>query len=258
MSALQLQATKRTEKVNKVRNAEAIPAILYGHGIAAESLALPYASFIKVWRAAGESTLVDVEIDGAQPRKALIHDVQLHPLTERLLHVDLYAVQMTEKMKTKIPVRFIGEAPAVKAKGGLLVKSLSHVSVECLPGDLVHEMTVDITHLDTFGQSIYIKNLVAPKGITILDRAEEPVVTVMRPKTEDELAKELSAETADVKVEDAVKVQEKGKKEEEGVEGADAKSGDASAKGAAGAKGGAASGGKPAAKGGKGGDDKKK
>lgn len=244
MTTLQLQATKRTEKVNKVRNADAIPAILYGHGVAAESLAVPYMAFMKVWRLAGESTLVDIAIDGREPRKALIHDVQHDPLTERLLHVDLYAVQMTEKMKTKIPVHIIGEAPAVKQKGGLLVKSLSHLSVECLPGDLVHEMTIDISHLDTFGQSIYVKNLVAPKGITILDRGEEPVITVMRPKTEDELAKELSAETADVKVEDAVKVQEKGKKEEEGEAGADAKAGDASAKGAAPAKGGSASGGK--------------
>src|SRR3989338_2281224 len=205
MTTLQLQATKRTGKANKVRAAEAIPAVLYGHGVAAESLALPYAAFIKVWRSAGASTLVDVEIDGAQPRKALIHDVQHDPVTERLLHVDLYAVQMAEKMKTKIPIRLIGEAPAVKQKDGLLVKSLSHVSVECFPSDLVHEVIVDITHLDTFGQSIYVKDLVAPKGITILDRGEEPVVTVMRPKTEDELAKELSAETAEVKVEDVVK-----------------------------------------------------
>lgn len=234
MSALQLQAKKRTEKVNKVRNSEAIPAVLYGHGIATESLALPYGAFIKVWRSAGESTLVDVAIDGAQARKALIHDVQHDPITEQLLHVDLYAVQMTEKMKTKIPVRFLGEAPAVKQKGGLLVKNLGHLSVECLPSDLVSEITVDITHLDTFGQSIYVKNLVAPKGITILDKGEEPVVTVMRPKTEDELAKELSAETADVKVEDVVKVQEKGKKEEEpGEAGSAGKAGDVSAKGAA-------------------------
>lgn len=242
MNTLQLQATKRTEKANKVRAGEAIPAVLYGHGIAAESLALPYAAFIKVWRAAGESTLVDVEIDGAQPRKALIHDVQHDPVTERLLHVDLYAVQMAEKMKTKIPVHLIGEAPAVKEKGGLLVKSLSALSVECLPSDLVHEVTVDISHLDTFGQSIYIKDLVPPKGITILDRGEEPVVTVMRPKTEDELAKELSQETAEVKVEDVVKVQEKGKKEEEEGASAQGAAGDASAKGGQGA------GGKPNAK----------
>ncbi len=250
-----LQATKRSVKVNKTRAEEQIPAVVYGHAMTPESLALPYMPFAKAYKQAGESTLLDLVVAGEAPRKVLIHDVQYDPITDRFLHVDLYAVRMTEKMKTKIAIRFVGEAPAVKQKGGLLVKSLHHLSVECLPSDLVPEVTVDIAHLDTFGQSIYIKDLVSPKGIVILDKREEPVVTVMRPKTEEELAKELAVETAEVKAEDAVKVVEKGKKEEEeaGAEGAPAKAGEAPAKG------GAPAGGKPAAKGGSasGGEKKK-
>lgn len=214
----QLKATKRTKRVNHVRAAQSIPAVLYGHGVASESLALPYNAFASVYGQAGGSTLVDVIVEDASPRKALIHDVQQDPVTGRFLHVDLYQVRMTEKMKTKVPLRFTGESPAVKEKGGLLVKVLDHVHIACLPQDLVHEIPVAISGLTAFGQSIYVRDLVAPAGITILEKLEEPVVTVMRPKTDEELTKELAETTAAVKVEEVVKVQEKGKKEEEDIE----------------------------------------
>ncbi|MBI4281814.1 50S ribosomal protein L25 [Candidatus Uhrbacteria bacterium] len=217
---LKLTATKRTKKAVHERNEDRIPAVLYGHGLAAVTLALPATPFLKMYREAGESTLLDVVIDGGTSQKALIHDVQYHPLTNRITHVDLYAVRMTEKMKTKVALRFVGDAPAVKQKGGLLVKNLDHVNVSCLPKDLVSEIQISISGLLDYGNSIYVKDIPAPAGITILDKPEEPVVTVMRPKTEEELQKELAVETGDVKVEDAVKVQEKGKKEEEGEEGA--------------------------------------
>lgn len=218
---LQLNATLRdsTKSVKQLRRTGVIPAVLYGHSVKPLTLAVPYMDFIKAYRAAGESTLVDVALEGGETRKVLIHDVQRDPLTEQLIHADFYEVRMTEKMKTKIPLRFIGEAPAVKQKGGLLVKTLPQILVECLPQDLVSEITVDITGLNDYGQSIYVKNIPAPKGVVILEKSEEPVVTVMRPKTDEELAKELAEETPKEKVEDVVKVQEKGKKEEEGAEG---------------------------------------
>lgn len=248
MDTLQLHATQRTEKSNATRTAGAIPAVLYGHGIAAVSLTLPYTAFVQTYRAAGESTLVDVHVGEGVMQKVLIHDVQRDPVTERFLHVDLYAVRMTEKMKTKVPLQLVGESLAVKQKGGILVKNLDTVHVECLPQDLVHAIMVDLSGLVEFGHSIYVKDIVAPKGITILDKPTEPAVTVMRPKSEEELAKELAVETTEVKVEDAVKVQEKGKKEEEGEEGA-GKEGEKSAKGAAPAgKQGASPAGKPQAK----------
>lgn len=239
---LQLTATKRTKKAVHERNEARIPAILYGNGIAAVSLALQASPFLKMYREAGESTLLDIVIDGGAPQKALIHDVQYHPLTNTITHVDLYAVRMTEKMKTKVALRFVGDSPAVKQKGGLLVKNLDHVNVSCLPKDLVSEIQIMISGLADYGNSIYVKDIPVPAGITILDKPEEPVVTVMRPKTEEELQKELAAETGDVKVEDVVKVQEKGKKEEEGEEGA------AGTAKAGAAKAGAPEAGKPSAK----------
>lgn len=233
METLVLEAQKRTTKVKQTRAAGGIPAVLYGHGIASTSLTLPSAAFEQVYRKAGGSTLLDVMVD-AQPHKALIQDIQHDPVTGKVLHVDLYEVRMTEKMEAKIALHFVGEAPAVKGLGGLLVKNLNQVNVKCLPQDLVPAIEINIAGLATFGQSIYVKDIPVPPGITLLEKPEEPVVTVMRPKTEEELQKELAEETPK-EVADVVKVQEKGKKEEEEGEAgaAGVGAGEKSAKGGA-------------------------
>jgi large subunit ribosomal protein L25 len=155
----------------------------------------------------------------AQPTKVLIHAVQHHPTRPDILHVDFYQVRMTEKLETDIELNLIGESAAVKEMGGILVRSMDKVKVSCLPGDLVHSIDVDIAALKTFEDRIRVADIVAPKGITIMENPEEIVATVSQPRTEAELAslnEEVKVDVANVEVE------KKGKTDEEAAAEGDA------------------------------------
>jgi large subunit ribosomal protein L25 len=211
MSALTLRAQSRTaqgKSPQALRRSGTVPAVVYGNGLKNGNLALNQIEFAKVYRAAGESTLVDLVIDEQPPQKVLIQEVQRHPTKGHVLHVDFHQVKMTEKLHTDIPLVFEGEAPAVKEAGGVLVKNIDHVKVEALPTDLVSEIVVPITSLKTFDDAIRISDVIAPKGITILDQPEEVVAVVNAPRSEAELAE------LEQKVEENVEGVEGVKKEE--------------------------------------------
>src|SRR4029077_3576684 len=98
----------------------------------------------------------------------LIHDIQNHYLTSRPIHVDFYEVSMTEKLKAKVALEFTGESGAVKTMGGVLVKVLNEVEVECLPADLPHNIAVSLEGLKTLQDSIHVKDLVIPAKVKVV------------------------------------------------------------------------------------------
>lgn len=201
MDTLTLPARLRTavgKKANSVRRMKSIPAVLYGHGITNQNLEIDGIAFQKVFRQAGSSSLVDLVIDSQSPIRVLIHDIQRHPTLTSVIHVDLYQVKMTEKLETDIDLHIVGESPAVKEHGGILVRVIDKVKVSCLPADLVPAISVDISQLKNFDDRIAIKDLTIPKGITILDDAETVVTTVTRPRTDAELEALNAAVTEDV------------------------------------------------------------
>ncbi|MBI4276300.1 50S ribosomal protein L25 [Candidatus Uhrbacteria bacterium] len=215
---LSLSATKRTIKgrrTNDLRVAAQIPAVVYGHGFPSDPITLPLRDFTHVYRSAGASTLVDLVVDGTAPMKVLIHDVAFDARSGAVEHVDLYRVQLTEKIHAEIPLHFVGDAPAVKELGGILVKNLNKIKVTCLPTDLVTAIEVPITALKVLDQSLAVRDLVIPAGITVLDQPGEVIVTVTPPRAEEEAPAAAEAEkVADVKV--------VGKEKKEGEEGASA------------------------------------
>ncbi len=192
MERLQLKATVRDlEKTvpSKLRKDGIIPAVLYGHNIKNQSLSLKLADFEKVLRKAGESTIVDLITDDGKTHPVLIHDIQNHYLTSVPIHVDFYAVNMTEKLKAKVVLEFTGEPKAVKELGGVLMKNVNEVEVECLPADLPHSIIVDVGSLDTFQASILVKDLQVSSKVKIITPAEEVVAKVQPPRdVEAELA----------------------------------------------------------------------
>jgi large subunit ribosomal protein L25 len=167
--------------------------------------------FEKIFRSAGQSTLIDLTIGDAKPVKVLIQDTQINPLTDKIIHVDFRQVKMSEKINAEILLKFIGDAKAVKELGGMLVKNMDKIKVKCLPDSLVHEIEVDISSLDTFEKTIYVRDLKVPAAIEVLEHANEPVVNVAPPRSEEEL-KSLE-EKVEMKVED-VKVETEEKKKE--------------------------------------------
>ena len=187
--------TKMGKRSKDERLESRIPAVLYGHDIVAQSISVPRAEFVKVLKAAGYSSLVDMGVANQAPVKVLIKEVQLHPLTTEPVHADFYQVRMDELLTAKVPFKFTGESAAVKTDGGTLVKSMDEIEVKCLPGDLPHEIEVNLSTLVTFDDVISVGNLTMPKGVTALSDARLTVATVARPFTEEEL-KAMEATTA--------------------------------------------------------------
>lgn len=190
MKKIELNAKTREitgKKVQELRENGLIPAVLYGAGQKSENLSIDTKIFKKTFGEAGTSALVDLSIDNNSPIKILIHEPQMDPVTDEPLHVDLYKVNMAEKITTEIPLEFVGESPAVKDLEGNLIANKDAVEVKCLPGDLISEIKVDITFLKTFDDLIHVKNLSIPPTIEILDDPEEIVAQVTPPRSEEEL-----------------------------------------------------------------------
>jgi large subunit ribosomal protein L25 len=183
-----------------------VPTVLYSHGNAAETFWVNYVDFSKMYKLAGQSSVVSIEKDDKKTVNAIIQDVQLHPLNGRFTHVDLYQVRMDEKLEASIPLVFIGESKAVREMGGIFLKTLEEVQVSCLPADLPHEISVDIAKLATFEDHIQIKDISLPKGVEILGDADTVIALVNAPRSEEEMASLDEKVSADVtKVEGVIK-----------------------------------------------------
>ena len=228
---LTLSAKIRKElgkKVKSLRQQGILPAVLYGHKIKNLNLELDLKEFEKIYKEAGESSLITLVIakgkdeaeasslslnveEKKQKFLVLIHDIQFDHLTEKPIHIDFYQPELKKEVEVTVPLIFEGEAPAVKDLGGTLVKNISEVEVKALPQNLSHEIKVDIGNLKTFEDNILIKDLIVSKEVKILKEPEEIVAKVTRPeKVEEELEKPVEEKG----VEEVEKVEKKPKEEE--------------------------------------------
>jgi len=179
--ALTVQARTDEDLAKSLRISKMIPAVVYGHGFENLHLKIDYQTFLRVFRKATYSTIITLTVEGGTEVPVLVHDVQYHPVTDEIWHVDFYAVRMDEKVTTHIALEFIGKSEAVKL-GAVLNTNKNEVEVSCLPGDLVHNIEVDLSVLQEIGDTIRISDIVIPKGIEVLDAEEEPIVTAIEPK----------------------------------------------------------------------------
>lgn len=222
MEEITLKAKERQitgKKVKQLREKGMLPAVLYGSEAKPENLTIEQREFQKVFAKAGSSALVDLQIDDQSSVKILIHEPQLDPVKDLPIHVDLYKIKMTEKITTEIPLKFVGEAPAVKDLEGNLITNKDAVEVECLPGDLIPEIEVNISGLKTFDDYIYVKDLKLPETIKNLGEPEDIIVQVTPPRSEEEL-EEMEKEAATEEKEQIEKMEEEAiaEKTEEEVE----------------------------------------
>ncbi|MFA5777088.1 MAG: 50S ribosomal protein L25 [Parcubacteria group bacterium] len=210
MKKVNLKSKTREEvgngkKLDSFRKNGMIPAVMYGHKIKAQNIWVKYLEFEKAYNEAGESTVIELEI-GDKKVNALVHDIQVDPMTGKFSHIDFFQVRMDEKIETNIPLEFIGESPAIKELGGMLVKSLDEIKISCLPADLPSEITVDISKIKTFDDHIKIKDLDISDNVKVLDDEEMTVALVEAPRSEEELASlEEKVEEDVTKVEGVVK-----------------------------------------------------
>jgi large subunit ribosomal protein L25 len=204
-------------QVKALRERGVIPAELYGHGVANIHLAVPEKDFVRVFKEAGTNTVVTLML-GREKRAALIYDVTRDPLTGAPAHVDFYQVKMDEKIRAKVPLAFVGEAPAVKAKGAIVNRSMSEIEVEALPQDLPHSLTADLSVLDDVGKSIYVRDISIPKSVKVLVEENTAVATATPPApVEEEKPEEAPVDVSAVKVEtEEKKAERQAEKEEKG------------------------------------------
>ncbi len=211
MLALSAKIRKEVgKKVKNLRKKGILPGVLYGPKIKNISLQVDLKEFEKIYKEAGESSLISLEIDKTK-FLVLIHEVKLDPLTEIPLHVDFYQPRLEEEVEVTVPLVFEGFSPAVKDLEGTLVKNISEIEVKAKPQNLPHEIKVNIEKLKTFEDNILVKDLAVPKEVKILKEPEEIVALVTPPeKVEEELEKPIEE-----KVEEVEKVEEKKEEEEE-------------------------------------------
>ncbi len=191
MTKIQLKSKTRDvigKKVKKSRKESLIPAVLYGNKIASRPLWVNYLDFSKTYEKTGESTILELDIDEKNKANVLIHDVQFDPITGKFSHIDFFQVRMDQKIETEVPLEFIGESEAVKANGGVLIKSLDAIPVSCFPADLPSRIEVDISSLKTFNDVIKVKNLGISSEVKIQVDSETVVANVTPPRSEEELA----------------------------------------------------------------------
>lgn len=193
------------KNAKSLREGKQIPLVVYGHGVDNKHLSADAEAFRKTFKKAGRNTIVTIQFENGKDEKVLIHDVDLHPVSGAALHADLYVVQLKEKITTTIPLEFTGVSHAVKNLGGIFVESMSEVEVKCLPTDLVHEISVDITSMEHYGDTLHVSDIIAPKGIEILNDGEETLAVIQAPKEEvvsneapsaDQLVPESAKDTA--------------------------------------------------------------
>lgn len=211
----EISAKQRTEigkRLNSLRKEGILPAVLYGTEVPATPLSVSAKEFEKVFRVAGETSLVTINVEGGKAYNVLIHDVAKDPLTLAPIHADFYAVRLDKPIEAKVPLAFAGEAPAVKNEGGILVKVLHELEVKALPKDLPHEISVDISHLEKVGDKVYVSDINLPKGVSTHAPAEEAVALIEPPRSAAELEELIKAEEAvpaEVKTEREVKAEVK-------------------------------------------------
>ena len=222
---IELKATRREvtgRAVKHLRNEGILPAVVYGKGQESISLQIPMKEFEKTLKQAGESTLVYVQVDDGAAIPTIINDVVRDSLTDDIIHADFYKVNLAEKIKTSVPVVFVGEAPAVLELKGIFVRNVNEMEVEALPQDLPHEISVDISVLKNFGDQVLLKDINLGPKIKLIGDDNEIVATVQEPMSEEELKAELEAPTTDIS---AVELEKKEK--EEGEEEVPAEEGEA-------------------------------
>lgn len=214
---VELAAEKRTmigKQVKQLRRQGWVPGIMYGHDFDPVPLQFEERSLRQVLSSVGGSQLVGVKIEGnKQPEMALIRDVQRDPIRGNFLHVDFYRVKMTERLTAEVPLVITGGSPVIEAREGILLQGITSIEVECLPGDLVDAIEVDLSDLVEIDQGIYVRDLAVPTGIDVLTDRDEMIVRIV-PLEEEELLEEEEVEEELISELEEVEVITEAKEEE--------------------------------------------
>jgi large subunit ribosomal protein L25 len=189
MATVQLSAVTRDSSgkgaARTLRSAGQIPAVIYGHARAPQSLAVPTREFEKLLeRVSAESTVIELTLAGGVAR-TLIRDIQRHPFKKQILHIDFQELVAGEKVSVNVPIVLTGVPDGVRVSGGILSQVMSELTIRCDPVNIPRRIEADVTHV-LIGHSIHVSDLKAPEGVEIMDDADTTIAVVSAPKVETE------------------------------------------------------------------------
>ena len=193
MKAVALKAEPRTlqgkQASGRLRRSGSVPGIVYGSDHAAQLVQLNEHDLVQFLKGrTSEHFLLDLEVTGGQPCKALIKEIQRHPVSHRIEHVDLNAISMTRKLRIEVPIKLIGEPVGVAQQGGVLDHMTRAILVECLPADIPDQFILDVSGLSV-GDRLTVANVVVDKTkLTVLSPPGLSVVAVAAPRAEEVVA----------------------------------------------------------------------
>ena len=174
--------------VARLRREGRLPAVVFGHGLASANVTLDGHEFELLRRRIGPNALIDLSIDGTKPKPVLIHGIDVHPVTRRPLHVNLFLVRMSEELTVEVPIVPVGESIAVSQLGGTLAHDVDSVKVRALPDHLPQVFEVSIQPLVDFDTVLRARDLAVPPGVTLLADPDEPIMHVLPPRIEEVVA----------------------------------------------------------------------
>jgi large subunit ribosomal protein L25 len=188
------------KQVRQLRQKGQVPGVMYGHDYQATPLLFDAIELRHVLARASRQ-VIGIRLAGsAEPEMALVREIQRDPITGRIKHVDLQRVLMTERVTAEVRLTFTGDSPAVRQNLGILLHGVSTIEVECLPGDLVDSIQIDIGGLNAVDASIHVRDLPLPEGMQLRTSPEEMVVRVVPLAVEEEVVAPVTAETGQVEV----------------------------------------------------------
>lgn len=187
--ALAIQERDTAIKAEALRASGMVPGVVYGAKHAAQSISVDTRVFAKLWKEAGETTVLTLEGAGS-PIDVLIREVVVDPISGVPIHIDFYALEKGKKVTVSVPITFVGEAPAEKA-GGVVHKVGHDIEIEVAPADLPQHLDVDISSLLNIGDHITAKDVVLPTSATLISDEDEVLVSITEPHEEKE--EEVSA-----------------------------------------------------------------
>jgi large subunit ribosomal protein L25 len=183
MISIQYEKRDKGTKPATIRRSGKIPAVFYGKKIKSTPISVSSKEFERAFSEAGENAVVTLQ-GSAGEIPALIHEVEKHPVSNEIEHIDFYAFEAGQKVSVRVPLEFTGTSPAVKEKGAVLVKVLRELSIEAEPKNLPRSISVDIAPLVDFTSQILAKDISLPNGVSLIEKSEEVIASVYEPKEE--------------------------------------------------------------------------
>ncbi|TAK80454.1 MAG: 50S ribosomal protein L25 [Dehalococcoidia bacterium] len=172
------------KRVATLRREGILPANVYGRAQDSVAVQLPYVDARDLLNAHGLNTLVNVQIeDEPETRPVVVRNVELEPVSRKILHLDMYQVDLARIIKATIPITITGEAPAVHKFGGILIHALDHIEVEGLPHSIPEHIEVSVSGLIEVGDHIQVKDLRVPAGLKLHAAPDQGVVAIQASRT---------------------------------------------------------------------------